>query len=61
MSEYVTVHKAITSVVDGGINSKSAIVRTQTAFLVDHVINAIGPERFYGSSKETQVSKNIVI
>ena len=56
MVENVSVNKAILSVCEGGINSKSNVVRTQVAMLIDHVISSIGPERFYGSSKDTQVS-----
>ena len=56
MVENVSVNKAILSVCEGGINHKSNVVRSQVAMLIDHVINSIGPERFYGSSKDTQVS-----
>ena len=56
MVENVSVNKAILSVCEGGINSKSNVVRTQVAMLIDHVISSIGPERFYGSSKDTQVT-----
>ena len=59
MAENVSVNKAIVSVCEGGINHKSNVVRTQVAMLIDHVINSIGPERFYGSSKDTQVSTSI--
>ena len=58
MVENVSVHKAIVSVVEGGINHKSVVVRTHVAMLMDHVISAIKAERFYGASKETQVSWN---
>ena len=56
MVENVSVNKAIVSVCEGGINHKSNVVRTQVAMLIDHVITSIGPERFYGSSKDTQVT-----
>ena len=52
----MSVNKAIVSVCEGGINHKSNVVRTQVAMLIDHVITSIGPERFYGSSKDTQVT-----
>ena len=55
MVENVSVNKAIVSVCEGGINHKSVVVRAQVAMLLDHVITAIGSERFYGSSKDTQV------
>ena len=55
MVENVSVNKAIVSVSEGGINNKSVVVRAQVAMLIDHVITAIGPERFYGASKDTQV------
>ena len=53
--ENVSVNKAVTTVCESGINHKSVVVKAQTAKLLDHVITAIGPERFYGSSKDTQV------
>ena len=53
--ENVSVNKAVTTVSESGINHKSVVVKAQTAKLLDHVITAIGPERFYGSSKDTQV------
>ena len=55
MVENISVQKAITCVLEGGINHKSVVVRTHVAMLVDHVISAIGPERFYGASKDIQV------
>ena len=53
--ENISVNKAVTTVCESGINHKSVVVKAQTAKLLDHVITAIGPERFYGSSKDTQV------
>ena len=53
--ENISVNKAVTTVSESGINHKSVVVKAQTAKLLDHVITAIGPERFYGSSKDTQV------
>ena len=53
--EDTSVNKAIATVYESGINHKSVVVKAQTAKLLDHVITAIGPERFYGSSKDTQV------
>ena len=53
--ENISVYKAISSIYENGINHKSVVIRAQVAKLIDHVITAIGPERFYGSSKDTQV------
>ena len=53
--ENISVNKAVSSICESGINHKSVVVKTQVAKLIDHVISAIGPERFYGSSKDTQV------
>ena len=55
MVEHVSIYKAITTVYEGGLSHKSVVVRTHVAMLVDHVITALGPEKFYGSSKDTQV------
>ena len=54
MVENVSVQKAIFSVTQS-VNSKSVVIRTQVARLLDHVVTQIGSERFFGSSKETQV------
>ena len=55
MVEHVSIYKAITSVYEGGLSHKSVVVRTHVAMLVDHVVTALGPEKFFGSSKDTQV------
>ncbi len=55
MVERVSVQKALLAVSAGGLNSKSVVVRTQVARLMDHVVTSIGCERFFGASKETQV------
>ena len=57
MVEHVSIYKAITSVYEGGLSHKSVVVRTHVAMLVDHVVTALGPEKFFGSSKDTQVFK----
>lgn len=57
MVENISVNKAILTIVEGGLSHKSVVVRTHVAMLIDHVITAIGPERFYGSSKDTQVKQ----
>ena len=61
MVEHVSIYKAITAVYEGGLSHKSVVVRTHVAMLVDHVVTALGPEKFFGSSKDTQVSANTMI
>jgi hypothetical protein len=65
MVENVSIHKAIVSV-STGQTSKSVVVRSVSAQMMNHVVTAIGAERFYGASKETQVGlavsyKNILL
>ena len=52
MTENVTVFRALSAVINGGINHKSVAVRTEVARLVDLMISQLGSIRVFGSSKE---------
>ena len=52
MAENITVFRALSAIINGGISHKSVVVRTEVARLVDLIISQLGPMRVFGSSKE---------
>ena len=52
MSETVTVFRAVQSVINGGLNHKSTVVRAEVARLLDMVVCALGSARVMGCSRE---------
>ena len=53
MTENVSINKAVTALVNGGLHSKNVMIKICVAFLLLHIVKSIGPERFFKSSKDT--------
>lgn len=54
MVETVTLFKALETVVEGGANHKSVVIRSTVARLMDKIVTQMGAERVMGSSNEFQ-------
>ena len=52
MVENVTSFRALSAIVNGGINHKSVFVKTEVARLMDLIVTRLGSMRVFGSSKE---------
>ncbi|XP_059088940.1 uncharacterized protein LOC131885033 [Tigriopus californicus] len=52
--ETVTLFKALETLVTGGANHKSVVIRSTVARLMDKIVNQMGAERVMGSSNEFQ-------
>ena len=52
MAENVTAFRALSAIVNGGINHKSVAVRTEVARLMDLIVIQLGSIRVFGSSRE---------
>ena len=52
MVENVTVFRALSAIITGGINHKSVVVKTEVARLFDLIVTQLGSMRVFGSSKE---------
>ena len=52
MVENVTAFRALSAVVNAGINHKSVVVKTEVARLMDLIVCALGSIRVFGSSRE---------
>ena len=50
--ENVTVFRALSAIITGGINHKSVVVKTEVARLFDLIVTQLGSMRVFGSSKE---------
>ena len=53
MVENVSIHKAVTSLVTGGLTSKNVMIKICVAFLLLHIVKSLGADLFFKSSKET--------
>ena len=52
MVENVTVFRALSAIITGGINHKSVVVKTEVARLFDLIVTQLGSMRVFGASKE---------
>ena len=52
MAENVTAFRALSAIINGGINHKSVAVRTEVARLMDLIVIQLGSIRVFGSSRE---------
>ena len=53
MSEQVSIHKAVTSVISGGLESKNCQIRTTVARLLANITTAVGCQNVFESSPDT--------
>ena len=47
------VHKAITTLISCGLNSKNVMIKISVAFLLLHMVKSLGSDLFFASSKDT--------
>ena len=55
MCENVSVYRALTSVISGGLNHKGVAVRSEVARLAVLLVEALGATRVMGSSRDFQL------
>ncbi len=54
MAENVSVYRAVVAVSEGGLNSKSVVVKGEVSRIFDIVVTQLGAERVMGCSSEFQ-------
>ena len=53
MVENVSIHKAVTSLITGGLYSRNVMIKICVSFLLLHIVKSLGANLFFNSSRET--------